>query len=86
MTKTVQIADEMAEALAEVANDLGETEEQFVARALAARVETFRNHPFFARRRKGFDRQAALDWWNDRQGGEPPVPGDELPEGYERPR
>jgi hypothetical protein len=38
-------------------------------------VETFRNHPFFARRRKGFDRQAALDWWNDRQGGEPPVPG-----------
>jgi hypothetical protein len=86
MTKpvTVEIADELAADLAKVANDLGETQEQFVARALAARVEAFRDNPFFARRRSDFDRVGAADWLLKREGGEPPVPGDEVPEGYTR--
>lgn len=86
MTKpvTVEIADDMAADLAKVANDLGETQEQFVTRAVAARIETFRDNPFFARRRHEFDRASAADWLLKREGGEPPVPGDELPEGYRR--
>ncbi len=81
---TVEIADELAADLAKVANDLGETQEQFVTRALAARIETFRDNPFFARRRSDFDRADAADWLLKREGGEPAVPGDELPEGYRR--
>jgi hypothetical protein len=86
MTKpvTVEIADELAADLAKVANDLGETQEQFVARAVTARIETFRDNPFFARRRSDFDSTAAADWLLKREGGEAPVLGDELPEGYPR--
>jgi predicted transcriptional regulator len=86
MTKpvTVEIADELAADLAKVANDLGESQEQFVTRALAARIETFRDNPFFARRRAEFDRVAVADWLLEREGGDPPIPGDELPEGYAR--
>jgi predicted transcriptional regulator len=86
MTKavTVEIADEMALTLAQVANDLGETQEQFVARAVAARLDAFHANSFFARRKKDFDRQGAIDWLLNREGGEPPQPGDELPDGYKR--
>ncbi|NJO35891.1 MAG: hypothetical protein HC869_25225 [Rhodospirillales bacterium] len=44
MTKplTVDIADDMADALAKAANDLGETEEQFVQQALAQRLKALR--------------------------------------------
>lgn len=86
MTKpvTVEIADELAADLAKVANDLGETQEQFVTRAVAARIETFRDNPFFARRRSDFDRAGAADWLLGREGGEAPVPGDELPDSYRR--
>jgi hypothetical protein len=86
MTKpvTVEIADEMAVELAKVANDLGETQEQFVARAVAARIETFRDNPFFARRRGDFDKASAAEWFLKREGGEAPISGDELPEGYRR--
>lgn len=88
MTKplTVEMADELADALAKAANDLGETEEQFVKQAVAQRLEALEDNPFFARRRKGIDRKAARDWLLSRQGGEPPEPGDELPPGYTPPR
>ncbi len=88
MTKslTVEIADDMADALAKAANDLGEAEEQFVRQALAQRLKAFEDNPFFARRRKCIDRKAARDWLLSRTGGEPPGPEDEVPPGYTRPR
>lgn len=88
MTKplTVEIADDMADALAKAASDLGETEQQFARQALAHRLKAFEDNPFFARRRKGIDRKAARDWLLNRTGGEPPGPEDEVPEGYTRPR
>jgi len=88
MTKplTVEMADEMAVALAKAANHLGETEEQFVKQAVAQRLEALEDNPFFARRRKGIDRKAARDWLLSREGGDPPKAGDELPPGYVRPR
>ena len=88
MTKplNVEIADEMADALAKAANDLGETEAQFVKQAVAQRLQALADNPFFARRRKGIDRKVARDWLISRKGGEAPEPGDELPPGYTPPR
>jgi hypothetical protein len=87
MTKplTIEIDEAAAEQLERVANDLGETPEQFAARVVTASVESFESNVFFARRAKGIDRKAALAWLRGlggREGGAEPDPDDRLPEGY----
>lgn len=87
MTKplTIEIDEGAAERLVRIANDLGETPEQFAARVVAASIESFESNVFFARRAKGIDRDAAIAWLGElagREGGPAPDPDDRLPEGY----
>lgn len=85
MAKSLQVSDDLAQEVSRIAEDLGETDEQFVERALVARLKAFRGNPFFARRRKSFDRDAVLEWWLSRKGGEPPPPEDRIPDDDARP-
>jgi hypothetical protein len=87
MTKplTIEIDEAAAAQLVRVANDLGETPEQFAARAIASRLEAFESNVFFARRAKGIDRDAAIAWLGElaaREGAPEPDPDDRLPESY----
>ncbi len=87
MTKTVTI--ELPEnVIAEIERAQAATGEglaAFVATAARERVAALASNRFFARRAKPFDRDAFLAVLN-REGGEPPQPGDEAPEGYPRAR
>lgn len=57
---------------------------QFVATAVAEKVATLRTADFFAER-KGRTNWPAFDRLINRDGGEPPTPGDELPAKRKRP-
>jgi predicted transcriptional regulator len=90
MTKplSIEMNDAVAAQLAQAANDIGETPEEFVARAIEARLAAFHSNSFFQRRKKPFDRDAARAWLDDlaeREGGPAPDPDDVLPESYRRP-
>ncbi len=89
MTKplTIEIDEAAAEHLVRIANDLGETPEQFVARAVAASIDSYESSVFFARRAKGFDHAAAAAWLKElreRQGVPEPDADDRVPDGYVR--
>lgn len=89
MTKplTIEIDEASAEQLARIANDLGETPEQFAARALAACIDSYESNIFFARRAKGFDRAEAAAWLKGlrERGGAPETDADDrVPDGYVR--
>jgi len=56
---------------------------QFVATAVAEKVSALRTAQYFADR-KGRTDWDAFDRIMSRKGGEPPRPGDEIPEGYQR--
>ena len=83
MTKplTIELPDAVAEGAADAARATGESLEAFVARAVAFEVERERTEKFFSERRARADVARALEILN-RDGGLPPEPGDELPEGY----
>lgn len=57
---------------------------QFVAIAVAEKVSALRTARFFTHW-KGKADWAAFDRLMQREGGEPPRPGDEIPEGYKDP-
>jgi predicted transcriptional regulator len=86
MTKpiTIEIDDALAERLTRIANDLGETPEQVAARAVTASIQSFESNVLFARRAKGFDREAALAWLRELADKSPVTTDDDdrLPEGY----
>ncbi len=89
MTKpfTIEIDEAAAEQLVRIANDLGETPEQFAARALAASIDSYESSVFFARRAKGFDRGEAAAWLKElreREGAPVPDADDLVPDGYVR--
>lgn len=80
---TVDLPAELAAEAAEVARAAGESLAAFVARAVAYEIERDRTDKFFAERRARGDIAKALEILN-REGGEPPEPGDELPPDYVR--
>jgi len=89
MTKplTIEIDEAAAEQLLRIANDLGETPEQFAARAVAASIDSYESGVFFARRAKGFDRAEAAAWLKElreRGGATEPDADDRIPDGYVR--
>ena len=55
MTKplSIEVDGALAEKLARVANDLGETQEQFVPRAVAARLDVLNANSFFRASKEG---------------------------------
>lgn len=84
---TIEIDEAAAERLAQIANDLGETPEQYAARVLNANLDSFESSLFFARRAKGFDRAEAAAWlkgMRERSDAPAPDPDDQLPDGYVR--
>ncbi len=62
----------------------GTSMNQFVVMAVAEKVSAIETVDFFAERRARADMDA-FDRIMNRQGGEPPQPGDELPEDYQGP-
>jgi predicted transcriptional regulator len=87
MTKplTIKIDETAAERLARIANDLGETPEQFAARAVATSIDSYESSILFARRSKGLDRAAAAAWLKElrqREGAQEPEADDRVPPGY----
>ncbi|HVZ99656.1 MAG TPA: hypothetical protein VG841_05025 [Caulobacterales bacterium] len=81
MTKTISLPDQLVDEAAEAAQKAGESLEDFAARALSFELERERTEAFFAERKARANIARALELLN-RPGGEPPQPGDELPEGY----
>jgi len=84
MTKplTIDLPPELAAEAAEAARAAGESLSAFVARAVAYEIEREKTEAFFAERRARANIARAQEILN-RNGGQPPEPGDELPPGYE---
>jgi hypothetical protein len=84
---TIEIDEAAAERLAQIANDMGETPEEYAARILKANLDSAESSVFFARRAKGFDRAQAAAWLKEMQArtcAPEPDPDDTLPDGYVR--
>lgn len=77
-TLTIDLPERAAREIERAARDAGQTPEQFVADAAAQRARALADaRAFFAERAKGADMEA-FDRILNRQGGEPPRPGDEI--------
>ena len=85
MPRVIELPEKLASEAENAATAAGETVEAFVARAITAELERERTDKFFAERRARANVARALEILN-REGGEPPQTGDELPEGYVRTR
>ncbi|HCK84776.1 MAG TPA: toxin-antitoxin system HicB family antitoxin [Hyphomonadaceae bacterium] len=85
MPLTFELPEKLSSEAKSAAEAAGETVEAFIARAVAFEIERERTDKFFAERRARANIGRALEIL-DREGGEPPQPGDELPEGYVRTR
>lgn len=85
MPFTIELPEKLAGEAKSAAEAAGETVEAFIARAVAFEIERERTDKFFAERRARANIGRALEILN-REGGEPPQPGDELPEAYVRTR
>ena len=70
-------------AVVRLAKQDGVSMNQMIATAVAEKVAVLEAATFFEERAKRAD-FAAFDRIMNREGGEPPRPGDELPEGYVR--
>lgn len=83
--KPLMVPEELREALAAEAANEGISLEAIAVQAVEGHLEAIRTRKFF----EDGARNAAPEWlmkFLDREGGEPPQPGDELPEGYVRTR
>ena len=70
-------------AVVRLAKEDGVSMNQMIATAVAEKVAVLEAATFFEERSKRADIEA-FDRFMNRTGGEPPRPGDELPEGYVR--
>jgi hypothetical protein len=78
---TVELPENVVAEIERVQAATGEGLADFVTTAARERAAALTGNRFFARRAKAFDRDAFLEVLN-RDGGEPPQLGDEVPEGY----
>lgn len=85
MTKTstfpLRIPVSLKAAVEELAKRDGTSVNQFVVMAVAEKMSALQTEEFLEQRRRRANPEAFLRILN-REGGEPPRPGDELPEGY----
>ena len=79
----VKIPEPMRVSLEEEAARTGVSVETLAQEAIALLLETRRTQAHFAKLRAEAD-ITVLDKVLNREGGEPPIPGDELPQGYLR--
>ncbi len=85
MSVEVRLPDDLYDAVADMAAAVGESVEMFMVRAAEARVDKLKFCRLLEERACRADPQW-LTKFLDREGGEPPQPGDELPEGDVRTR
>lgn len=83
--KSFMIPKELEDALAAEAASEGVSVETIVSQAIEAYLEAIKTRKFFAERARNADPEWLMTFL-DREDGEPPQPGDELPEGYVRTR
>lgn len=83
--KPLMIPDELREALAAEAAGAGISLETIAVQAVEAHLEAIKTRKFFEDRKRRADPEWVMQFLN-REGGEPPQPGDELPDGYVRTR
>ncbi|MFM9863306.1 MAG: toxin-antitoxin system HicB family antitoxin [Micropepsaceae bacterium] len=79
----LNIPEDLREALAAEAASEGVSLDTLTTQAIEAYLEVLKTRRFFAERAANADPEW-LKRFLDREGGEPPRPGDELPEGYRR--
>ena len=80
-TFPLRLPKSIKEELTRTAKRDGISINQFIAVAVAEKLSALRTAEFFAERAKRADFEA-FDRIMNREGGEPPRPGDELPEDY----
>lgn len=85
MSIEIRLPHDLYDAVADLAAAAGETVEMFMVRAAEARVDNLKFFRLLEERACRADPEW-LTKFLDREGGEPPQPGDELPEGYVRTR
>ncbi|HCK83023.1 MAG TPA: hypothetical protein DHW63_00385 [Hyphomonadaceae bacterium] len=83
--KPLMIPDELREALAAEAVGEGISLEAIAIQAVERHLEAIKTRKFFEERKRCSDPEWVMQFLN-REVGEPPQPGDELPEGYVRTR
>ncbi len=83
--KPLMIPDELREKLAAEAVGEGISLEAIAIQAVERHLEAIKARKFFEERKQGADPEWLMRFLN-REGGEPPQLGDELPEGYVRTR
>jgi len=81
--KPLLVPEELLEALAAEAANEGISLEAITVKAVEAHLEAIKTRKFFDERARRADPEWLMKFL-DRAGGEPPQPGDELPEGYVR--
>jgi hypothetical protein len=81
--KPLLVPEELREALAAEAANEGISLEAITVKAVEAHLEAIKTRKFFDERARRADPEWLMKFL-DRPGGEPPQPGDELPEGYVR--
>jgi uncharacterized protein (DUF1778 family) len=81
---TIEAPEATLREIAEAARAEGLSVAEFMIKAASLRARDLADaQTFFGERAKGADFEA-FDRILNREGGEPPRPGDELPEGYKR--
>ena len=80
-TFALRLPVSLKEAVEQVAREDGISMNQFIAIATAEKLSVLRTAAFFAERKGKGNREEFLRILR-REGGEPPRPGDELPEGW----
>lgn len=83
--KPLMVPEELREALAAEAASEGVSLETITAQALEGHLQALKTRKFFEDKARRADPEWLMNFL-DREGGEPPRPGDELPEGYIRTR
>jgi len=83
--KSLMIPEELREALVAEAASEGISLETITVQAVEAHLEALKTRKFFEDKARRADPEWLMQFL-DREGGDPPRPGDELPEGYVRTR
>jgi hypothetical protein len=83
--KPLMIPDELREKLAAEAAGEGISLEAMAVQAVERHLEAIKTRKFFDERKRNADPEWLMQFLN-REGGEPPGAGDELPVGYARTR
>lgn len=81
-TYTLRLQSAIVEEMRKVAEEEGATLDQLINVAVAEKLAALRDVAYFEQRAKGANREAFRAFLETGGGNEPPIVGDELPEGW----